>query len=104
MSISYAYSILHDFQLAEEAAQEAFVLLFKNIQNLKEPAAFPVWLKKLVFTSCNRIRRKQKPETSIEDASTPLDDNNDPNVVYEKNEQKELVKKNHTINSHLWRV
>ena len=40
MAVSYAYSILHDFQLAEDAAQEAFILLFRNIRNLKEPSAY----------------------------------------------------------------
>ena len=93
MSISYAYSILHDFQLAEDAAQEAFILLFNNIHNLKEPSAFPTWLKKLVFTCCNRIHRKQKPETSIEDISESFDGGNDPSAIFEEKERRELAGK-----------
>ncbi|ADL52792.1 sigma-70 family RNA polymerase sigma factor [Clostridium cellulovorans] len=67
LAITYAYSILRDYQLAEDAAQEAFILLFLNIKNLKEPLAFVSWLKKLTFTCCNRITRKKNLEVYDED-------------------------------------
>ena len=67
MAIGYAYSILHDFHRAEDASQEAFIQLFRNIHNLKEPKAFTSWLRKLIFNNCYRILQREKFETFFED-------------------------------------
>lgn len=61
-TINYAFSILRDYQLAEDAAQETFILLFRNIKNLNNPEAFLSWLKKITFSCCNRITRRKKLE------------------------------------------
>lgn len=65
MAIGYAYSIVHDFHKAEDASQEAFIQLFRNIHNLKEPKAFISWLRKLIFNNCYRTLQRQKFETSF---------------------------------------
>ena len=41
MAVGYAYSILGDFQLAEDAAQDAFIEAYFCIKNLKKPKTFP---------------------------------------------------------------
>jgi len=41
MAVGYGYSILRDFQLAEDAAQEAFLEAYRNLDKLREPPAFP---------------------------------------------------------------
>ncbi len=43
MAVGYAYSLLRDFQLAEDAAQEAFVHAYGDLGSLRDPAAFPGW-------------------------------------------------------------
>ena len=48
MAVGYAYSILGDFQLAEDAAQEAFVDAHRNIGQLREPKAFSSWFRRIV--------------------------------------------------------
>lgn len=60
MAMGYAYSILKDFQLAEDVAQEAFVQTYLSLQQLREPAAFPGWFRKIVFKHSDRIRRKHQ--------------------------------------------
>jgi len=60
MAVGYAYSILGDFHLAEDAAQEAFVRAYLELEHLQEPAAFSGWFKRIVFMRCNRITRKKK--------------------------------------------
>ena len=40
MAVGYGYSILHDFQLAEDAAQEAFFEAYRTLSKLREPAAW----------------------------------------------------------------
>ena len=57
MAVGYAYSILGDFHLAEDAAQEAFVDAYLKLRTLREPEAFPGWLRTIVFKHCDRIRR-----------------------------------------------
>ena len=61
LAVGYAYSILRNFPLAEEAAQEAFIEAYLNLNKLQKPVAFPGWLKKIVFKQCDRITRKKRP-------------------------------------------
>ena len=41
MAVGYASSLLGDFHLAEDAAQEAFVGAWTELPRLREPEAFP---------------------------------------------------------------
>jgi RNA polymerase sigma factor (sigma-70 family) len=59
MAVGYGYSILRDFQLAEDAAQEAFFEAYRNLDKLREPAAFPGWFRRIVFKQCDRITRNR---------------------------------------------
>ena len=49
MAYGFAYSILGDFHLAEDVAQEAFIEAFRQLPQLEKPAAFPSWFRKIVF-------------------------------------------------------
>jgi RNA polymerase sigma factor (sigma-70 family) len=53
----YAYAILGDSQLAQDITQEAFLTAYEKLGQLREPKAFPGWLKRIVLTHCNRLRR-----------------------------------------------
>jgi RNA polymerase sigma factor (sigma-70 family) len=61
MAVGYGYSILRDFQLAEDAAQEAFFEAYRNLGQLRVPAAFPGWFRRIVFKQCDRITRGKHP-------------------------------------------
>lgn len=74
MAVGYAYSILHDFGLAEDAAQEAFIQAYVDRDMLREPLAFPAWLRKLVFKQCDRITRRKKVITTSLDDTASLQD------------------------------
>ena len=41
MAFGCAYAVLGDFYLAEDAAQEAFLSAWRNLDQLREPKAFP---------------------------------------------------------------
>src|SRR5215813_7974873 len=60
MAVGYGYSILHDFQLAEDAAQEAFFEAHRCLASLRDPAAFPGWFRRIVFKHCDRIMRRSQ--------------------------------------------
>ena len=68
MAVGYAYSILRNFHSAEDAAQEAFLEAYRNLDKLREPAAFPGWFRRIVFKHCDRQTR------SKQFATLPLDD------------------------------
>jgi RNA polymerase sigma factor (sigma-70 family) len=53
-----AYAILGDAQLAEDVTQDAFLSAYRNIDQLRDPLAFPGWLRRIVQTQCNRVLRR----------------------------------------------
>src|SRR5712692_187738 len=63
MAVGYAASILGDFHLAEDAAQEAFIEAWRDLPQLREPAAFAGWLRKIVFKQCDRLTRGKRAAT-----------------------------------------
>jgi RNA polymerase sigma factor (sigma-70 family) len=78
MAVGYGYSILHDFQLAEDAAQEAFFEAYRTLPTLREPAAFAGWFRRIVFKQCDRITRRRVVTTvPLENATEPAHTSND---------------------------
>ncbi|HEX7177502.1 MAG TPA: GNAT family N-acetyltransferase [Pyrinomonadaceae bacterium] len=60
MAYGCAYAVLADSYLAEDAAQEAFITAWQKLGQLREPAAFPGWLRRIVLTQCNRMTRGKR--------------------------------------------
>jgi RNA polymerase sigma-70 factor (ECF subfamily) len=68
----WAYTMLGDAHQAEDVAQEAFLSAYQKIDQLREPGAFPGWLKRIVQTKAHRAtRRKVLPLLPFEDEATP---------------------------------
>ena len=57
MAFGCAFAVLGDAYLAQDTAQEAFVVAWQKLAQLREPAAFPGWFKRIVLTQCNRLLR-----------------------------------------------
>lgn len=69
MAYAYAYSIVGDNGLAQDAAQEAFVDAYQSLANLREPAAFPGWFRRIVLKHSDRqIRGKRATFVELEQA------------------------------------
>lgn len=60
LAFGYAISLLGDYHLAEDAVQESFTEVFRSLRNLRTPAAFPSWLRLIVFKQCDRLTRKKR--------------------------------------------
>lgn len=60
MAFACAYSVLGDFYLAEDAAQESFITAWQRLGQLREPGAFAAWLRRIVLTECNRMTRGKR--------------------------------------------
>ncbi len=92
MAVGYAYSVLGDFCLAEDAAQEAFVQAYYDLGTLREPQAFPSWLRRIVFKYCDRrTRRKRLPTLSLEATMEIADPQHDPQEAVQRRELQEAV-------------
>lgn len=68
MALGYACSLLDDYHEAEDAAQEAFVHAYIDLQALRDPAAFPGWFRSLVRTQCTRRQRRNRREPQADGA------------------------------------
>ena len=92
MVVGYAYSVLGDFHLAEDAAQDAFITAYRKLDSLREPGAFAGWLRRLVRTSCDRITRRKKVGVApLEAADGVPSGDNAPAEAAERAEMREVV-------------
>ena len=72
MAVGYAYSILGDFHLAQDAAQEAFIEAYRDLAKVYGAAAFPKWLRRIVFKYCDRITRRVRPQMVQLEQAAPM--------------------------------
>lgn len=74
MAINYAYAIVGDYELAEDARQEAFLGAYCDLLSLREPAAFPGWFRRIVHNrSVQLIRRgRRRLLLPLEEAGEPV--------------------------------
>ena len=92
MACGYAYSLLGDFHLAEDAAQEAFVQAYRDLPTLSAPRAFPGWLKRIVFKHCDRLTRgKRPPLVSLTAAASAVGQTPAPLALAAQREMAEMV-------------
>ena len=88
-AVAYATAILGDYQLGQDAAQEAFVDAFRNLRSLQEPGAFGSWLRTIVFKHCDRMtRRKRLPMSGLESALDLASPAPSPHEVLEARENR----------------
>jgi RNA polymerase sigma factor (sigma-70 family) len=69
IAVAYATSLLGDYHLGEDAAQEALADAYRLLPSLREPAAFAAWLRTIVFKHCDRLRRRKLPALAGLDAA-----------------------------------
>ncbi len=89
LAFACAYAMLGDFHLAEDAAQEAFITAWRNLDQLRQPEAFPGWLKRIVLTQCNRLTRGKRLDlVGLEVITEAPAMGPDPHAAYEEKEQQ----------------
>jgi len=93
MAVGYAYTILGDFHLAEDAAQEAFVSAFYLLHQLRDPSRFSGWFRKIIFKQCDRITRQDRLKIVPDETLERLPSNaQDAVQTLAEKETKELVR------------
>ena len=68
---SIAYSLVGDFVVSEDIAQEAFIAAWKDIGSLKEPEKFKPWLCAITRNKSLNTNRKKKPLLSQDMEQAP---------------------------------
>jgi RNA polymerase sigma factor (sigma-70 family) len=92
MAYGYSFSLLGDFHLAQDAAQEAFVEAYRKLSQLRNPAAFAGWFRRVVFKHCDRFTRGRRHTTvPIEKASGVSSKQPGPAEIAERNQMKEEI-------------
>jgi RNA polymerase sigma factor (sigma-70 family) len=92
MACGYAYSILGDFHLAEDAAQEAFIAAFRQLSDLRQPAAFPGWFRRILWSACGRFAHRSQVATAPLEAAAERPSREDqPAEAMEKAEMRDAV-------------
>ena len=69
MVFGYATALLGDFHQAEDVAQEALVEAYLHLGQLRDVAAFPGWLRRIVFHCAQRALRRRHPSLVALDAA-----------------------------------
>lgn len=72
-TLDLARALLNDPHLAEDAVQAAFVRALDRLPDLRDPSAFPGWLRQIVRTECHRIARRRTEHGASRQADAPAD-------------------------------
>lgn len=93
-ALRVALNILQDRHLAEDAVQEAFLTAYLRIDQLRNPAAFPGWLNRIVRTHCYRLVRGSAPaQESLDSGDTLLTDQPTPESLLESQELRHEIRR-----------
>jgi RNA polymerase sigma factor (sigma-70 family) len=68
MAVGYAFALLGDHHLAEDAAQDAFLVCHQRLEQLREPAAFAGWFRTIVRNTCEQSRRRRPRHEPLDEA------------------------------------
>ena len=60
LAVGAAFGWLGEIELARDVSQEAFLEAHLNLHQLREPVAFPGWLRRLVIKHCDRATRRRR--------------------------------------------
>jgi RNA polymerase sigma factor (sigma-70 family) len=87
-----AWGILKDEHLAEDAVQASFLKAFDRLGDLRDPQAFPGWLRQIIRSEAIRMVRMRREKT-LEDAAGRESGDLTPFDRIELNELRDLVRK-----------
>ncbi len=84
MAVGYAFALLGDHHLAEDAAQDAFLICHQRLQQLREPAAFAGWFRTIVRNSCEQSLEwdERRREVVVEVGSLPAEERDAISLFY----------------------
>lgn len=92
MAYFTAFQFLGQQQQAQDATQEAFWEAYRCLPNLREPRAFPAWLRRIVLKQCDRLTRGQRATLlALDDAPDLASDLTGPEAMLEQMQRRQTV-------------
>jgi RNA polymerase sigma factor (sigma-70 family) len=70
-AVAIAHGLVGDHSLAQDIAQEAFIVSWQKLHQLSEPGRFRRWLRRIVINQAMMHLRRSKPIVSLEDIEQP---------------------------------
>jgi len=93
MAFATALRSCDEPELARDACQEAFLLAWRRLPALREPAAFGGWLKRLIHTQCFRVRRRRGVRAEIPDSAGIADRASDTAELVSRRDERQLIRR-----------
>ena len=62
VAVITAHAILQDFHTSQDAAQDAFVLAYKRLSQIRDASSFGPWLLQIVRRGCLRLQKTKTAE------------------------------------------
>ena len=90
--VSLIYRMCGDIRLAENAAQEAFVRVWQNLNSYKPQYAFRSWLYRIAANAALDSLRRERPTTDLDSLSLP-DHGISPEQSVEDNQRTDHVRR-----------
>jgi RNA polymerase sigma factor (sigma-70 family) len=82
---AHVYSRLRDTGRTEDAVQEVFIDAFRHLAELREPAAFTAWLRRIVAKHCDRaVRRREHQHVPLPEEMDLAGPSNDPGEALDR--------------------
>lgn len=103
MVFNLCFRVLGDYDDASDCSQETFIKVYKNLKGFRFQSSFSTWLYRITINTCrNRLAssksrmgskmvRIDNPGGTDNDPIEIHDDSYNPDVVFEKNEQKRRI-------------
>lgn len=90
-----AYGYVRDWMLAEDVAQESFVLAYQRIESLDRPTAFRSWLYRIAINRAHDFlrRRARKGEVGGEEGQEAIRQLEEPTVLADRVENRDLARR-----------
>jgi RNA polymerase sigma-70 factor (ECF subfamily) len=102
-----AYAWLGDSFLAQDVAQETFITAYLQIQHLRSATAFPAWLRRIVWTHCDRSSRGKSKALSLDGEQLEYSAYSDPSDdawIFASTDEQEQPEAALQVQERVWRV
>jgi RNA polymerase sigma-70 factor, ECF subfamily len=82
-AVAVAQSVLRNFELAKDAAQNAFVKAYLGLGSFREDAKFKTWFIRIVFNEAKTVWRKERARGAHVNVNTQAGDADEAQSIYE---------------------
>ncbi len=76
---------------AQDVSQEVFLKLYRNLRKVASEDAIAGWLYRVTVNACHDLRRRRRPETSVEDAGQLASGGADPHQALTETERSRAL-------------